>query len=163
MNELRVLDVSADCLEVEVVAALFFEDVRPLHGAAALFDWRLNGRISTMMLNGGASGRFGEHLLVANNGKLAADWILLIGGGRWFELDAAGCRNIFAHLLQVCCEAGFTRIGIGLTVANKAGEERLVKDLKAILQEYPEDRPECLLVFDEDEPMRQPLTGSRGE
>ena len=38
MNELRVLDVSADCLEVEVVAALFFEDVRPLHGAAALFD-----------------------------------------------------------------------------------------------------------------------------
>jgi len=99
---------------------------------------------------------------VANNGKLAADWILLVGGGRWFELDTTGFRNIFAHLLQVCRAAGFSRIGIGLSVSAKAGEERLTKELTAILQEYSDDRPECLLVFDEDEPLRQPSTGSRG-
>lgn len=162
MNDLQVLDAPADCLKVEVMAALFFEDVRPLHGVAALFDWRLNGRITTLLLDGGANGYFGENVLLANNGKLAADWMLLVGGGRWGELDAAGYRRIFFHLFNVCRAAGFSRIGIGLTAPAGPLRERLVKELTAVLEQWPEERPECQLVFDEDEPLRQSVPGSSG-
>lgn len=152
MTALRVLDVSADRMEGEVVAALFFDDVRPLRGAAALLDWRLNGRLTDMLLAEEVSGQAGEHVLFANNGKLAADWVLFLGGGSWRELNAGRYREVLRQLLAVCSKAGFSLVSICLTVTAGMPENVLERELERALAELPGKRPECLLTFDNDDP-----------
>ncbi|WP_432821967.1 M17 family peptidase N-terminal domain-containing protein [Trichloromonas sp.] len=149
---LRVLDVPADRMEGEVVAALFFEDVRPLRGAAALLDWRLNGRLTDMILAEEVSGQAGEHVLVADNGKLAAEWVLFVGGGSWRELDPGRYREALRHLLGVCSNAGFSLVSICLTAPAGIAPNVLEQELARALADLPGKRPECLLTFDDDDP-----------
>ncbi|NIQ96583.1 MAG: hypothetical protein GWN87_22115 [Desulfuromonadales bacterium] len=78
---LRPLDLPADRMDGEVVAVLFFEDERPLAGPAALLDWRLNGLLTRRLLNGEATGRRNEKILVDANNKILAPWVLFQGGG----------------------------------------------------------------------------------
>jgi Cytosol aminopeptidase family, N-terminal domain len=152
MIALHVLDLPVDRMEGEVVAALFFEDVRPLFGAAALLDWRLNGRLTDMLLKKEVTGRAGEHVLVANNGKLVADWILFVGGGKWHGLNIGRYRERLRHLLSVCSNAGFSLVSIGLTTRPGMAPNLLEKELGRALADLPGKRPECLLSFDEDNP-----------
>ncbi len=152
MSALRVLDVPADRMEGKVVAALYFEDVRPLRGAAALLDWRLNGRLTGMLLENEVDGHAGEHVLVDNNGKLAADWVLFVGGGSWRELDIVRYRAVLRLLLKVCSEAGFPLVSICLTATGRLPRNVLEKELKRALDNLPGERPECLLSFDNDDP-----------
>jgi hypothetical protein len=150
MTALRVLDAPVDCLPVEVVAAFFFEDARPLRGAAALLDWRLNGRLTAMLLAGEISGRFGEQVLVANNGKLAADWALFIGAGRSADLASDSGRRLFTHLLEICRRAGFSRVAVGLSASELAKAVDLSREMATLLERTSGASPECLLTFDED-------------
>jgi hypothetical protein len=115
MSRLHVLDLPADRMEGEAVAALFFEDDRPLHGPAALIDWRLNGLLTNLLLGGEAVGRPGERVLALGNGKLAATWALLVGGGRWRGLDRVGYRERIGNLLESCRQARFGRVAICLS------------------------------------------------
>jgi hypothetical protein len=152
MTALRVLDVPADRMEGAVVAAFYFEDVRPLRGAAALLDWRLNGRLTDMLLEKEVSGQLGEHVLVDNNGKLAADWILFIGGGNWRELDVVRYGEVLRQLLAVCSNAGFSLVSICLTATASMPQNVLAQELDRALASLPGKRPECLLSLDDDNP-----------
>jgi hypothetical protein len=152
MTALRVLDVTADLMEGEVVAALFFEDVRPLRGAAALLDWRLNGRLTDMLLTEEVTGQAGEHVLLNNNGKVAADWILFVGAGSWHELNTGRYAEVLRHLLVVCSEAGFSLVSICLTAPTGIAPNVLEKELDRALAALPGNRPECLISFDDDDP-----------
>jgi hypothetical protein len=153
MTALRVVDVTADRMEGSVVASLYFEDVRPLRGAAALLDWRLSGRLTDMLLAKEVSGQAGEHVLVGNNGKLAADWILFVGGGSWRDLDVVRYRKVLRQLLQVCSNAGFSLVSIGLTATASMPQNVLEQELNRALANLPDQRPECLLSFDDDDPL----------
>ncbi len=152
MTALRVLDVPADRMEGEVVAVLYFEDVRPLRGAAALLDWRLNGRLTDMLLTEEVTGQAGEHVMIHNNGKLAADWILFVGAGCWRELNAARYSEVLRHLLAVCSNAGFSLVSICLTAPTGMAPNVLEKELDRALADLPGNHPECLLSFDDDDP-----------
>lgn len=153
MTALRVLDLPVDSMPGEVVAALFFEDVRPLRGAAALLDWRLNGRLTELLLAKTVSGRAGEQVLVANNGKLASDWILFIGGGCWRELKVDRYRQIIRHLLAVCSDAGFSSLSLGLTAGAALSTKTLEQEFGNALAAATGKCPECALSFDEDDPL----------
>lgn len=114
MAQLHLLDNPVDLFEGEVVAALFFADERPLRGPQALLDWRLNGLLTDLLLQGRVSGSTGEHVLVRSNGKISADRVLFVGGGSCQVLGDEACRGLLRHLLATCCRAGFTRIALGL-------------------------------------------------
>ena len=105
---------SPDQLEADIVAAFFFEEDRPLDGVAALLDWRLNGQISRMLQKGELAGREGERVLVRSNGKIKAEWVLLLGGGIRRELNPQRWDALTAHLWQVLQGLGFQRTVIGL-------------------------------------------------
>lgn len=127
-------DIPVDLLDGEVVAALYFEDQRPLVGAAALLDWRLNGVLTEMLVDGQCFGRAGEHLMVANNGKLGSDWILFAGGGNSSGLTAESYKRLINHLLETCRRAGFRRVAMGLSPLpdlDRAAIEQMVSDLAA--------------------------------
>ncbi|HTA18129.1 MAG TPA: peptidase M17, partial [Polyangia bacterium] len=47
----------------DAVCVPVWTDVRPLRGAAGLLDWRLCGRLSTMLASGKVTGAEGEQTL----------------------------------------------------------------------------------------------------
>lgn len=76
-----------DKLDVEVLIACAFEDVRPARGLWGLCDWRLGGRLSGLMRDGFITGAFGEVLMVPGKPVLAFDKLILLGGGACERLD----------------------------------------------------------------------------
>ena len=60
MSDTYILDLPPDRMEGEVATVYFFEDDRPLHGSASMLDWRLNGKVTELLLDGTVSGRIGD-------------------------------------------------------------------------------------------------------
>ena len=54
----------------DLAVVFFFEEERPLRGAAAYADWRLCGALSRLIQRGKLAGRFGEAALVPTSGGL---------------------------------------------------------------------------------------------
>ncbi len=152
MSQATIVDLPSDRLEAEVVAAFYFEDVRPLCGGCSLLDWRMNGRLSHLLASGQVTGRAGEQILIANNGKLAAEWVLWCGGGRWQGLGTEGYRGLVRHLLQSCSDAGFSRVALCLTPLDDFDASALEKEVSRMLRKIKGSRLECLLCFDAEEP-----------
>jgi hypothetical protein len=147
MSGFQVLDCPADRIDGEAVAALFFEDERPVLGPAAMLDWRLNGLLTNLLIEGRAHGRAGEHVLVRSNGKVVADWILFMGGGSRRGLGRQAVEGLLRHVLNTCREAGFTRFALCLD--SLAGME--IADIEgmmtAALTTMDGPRPDCRLAF----------------
>jgi hypothetical protein len=120
MTGVQVVDLAPDRMAGDVVAGFFFEDQRPLRGAAALLDWRLNGILTDLLLSDAASGSPGEHVLVGNNGKLQASWVLFAGGGLWRHIAPFTYSGLIGRLLDDCLRAGFQRISLCLTPPENA-------------------------------------------
>jgi len=148
MSRVRLLDLLADRMEGEVVAALYFSDELPPQGPAALLDWRLDDPLTRALADGTLRGRAGEHLLVRSNGKLGSDWALFVGGGNLEGLLPATYRSLVDHLLQVCGDAGFGRIALCLAplAGMSAGDcEKMARQSFASLGS---PRCECLLSLE---------------
>ncbi len=99
MSQLERMALSADFLPGESVVVLYFSDQKPLNGPAALLDWRLDGQLTRMLLDGGIQGRAGEHVVLQNNGKLKADWAfsLAVASGM------ASVRKLMQPWSGICC------------------------------------------------------------
>ena len=78
----------------------FFEDIRPLKGSTGLVDWRLNGRLSDMILKGRLSGHFSESLLLPAQGRMSASEIFLFGLGKSSEMDELKLEEGFQILID---------------------------------------------------------------
>ena len=115
MNSVRVVAQAPDRMPGEVVAGFFFEDQRPMDGAAALLDWRLNGLLSRLLLDGSATGRPGEYILVGNNGKLQTPWILFAGAGMLKNLAPFTYRGLVGSVIDDCRRVGFRQVSLCLT------------------------------------------------
>jgi hypothetical protein len=63
------------------IIPVFVED-RPLRGASALLDWRLNGRISRFLVKNRFQAQFGETMWIPAEGRLKCRDVLLFGLGR---------------------------------------------------------------------------------
>jgi hypothetical protein len=112
MSPLERIDLPVDSLPGESLVALYFTDQKPLEGPAALLDWRLDGQLTRMLLDKEVQGRAGEHVLLQNNGKLKADWILFVGGGKWHGLCRETHAALVKHMLKVARQAGFQDVSL---------------------------------------------------
>ena len=74
-----------DKLETQCAVVTSFADSRPLKGNAALLDWRLNGRLSRILLNRRFSGDFKEALLLPSEGRIRSREILFLGLGGFYN------------------------------------------------------------------------------
>jgi hypothetical protein len=143
----RLLDLPPDRMDGEVVAALFFEDDRPLRGAASYLDWRLNGHLTKLLLQGRVTGATADALVCCNNGKLQSAWALMLGGGSRRRLNRASWQRLIKNLLEVCANAGFSRLALCLDDDGSLP----VAELADLVDEARNDRRfqhlECLLTF----------------
>jgi hypothetical protein len=85
-----------------VLGLPFFEDERPLRGAAGLCDWRLGGRLSRLLGAAGAArvrGAFAERLLMPCGPRLPWERLVLFGLGSSAGFDEARARESARELL----------------------------------------------------------------
>jgi hypothetical protein len=148
MSDTYVLDLPPDRMEGEVAAVFFFEDDRPLHGSASLLDWRLNGHLTDLILNGKVTGRLGDTVIVKNNGKLDADWALFLGGGKRARLSAAVWERLLKKTVKACQKAGFERIAFCLDSQEDVPVTEIKKIAEQILSQQSDSTMECLFSFD---------------
>lgn len=141
------LDLPADRMDGEVVAALFFEDDRPLRGAAALLDWRLNGNLTDLLLKNRAAGALGDTVVCANNGKLESAWALLVGGGVRQRLNPAIWERLIKRLFEISVDAGFSRLALCLDNDGSMSTAELVDLVDKVRHDTRYQQLECLLTF----------------
>lgn len=165
MTRLRILDLPADRMEGEVVAALFFEDDRPLRGPAALLDWRLNSLLTELLLHGKSVGRAGERILVRSNGKIGSEWILFAGGGNRRDLVPETYGELIRGVVESSLRAGFQRIALCLAPISgldSTAIESMVSRIVANAVARDGQEPECLLSI-ENKGISHPLPRHHGD
>lgn len=133
MNPLEQVALKADSLPGESVVALYFADQKPLDGPAALLDWRLDGQLTQMLVDGEIQGRAGEHVMLQNNGKLKADWVLFVGGGKWYGLCEETHASLVKHMLSVAGQAGFKDVSLAFMPHEEANPKVLQQQVEQAL------------------------------
>ena len=133
MIPLERVALPADSLPGESVVALYFSDQKPLDGPAALLDWRLDGQLTRMLVEGEIQGRAGEHVMLQNNGKLKADWVLFVGGGKWFGLCEETHASLVRHMLSVARQAGFKDIALAFLLHEEADPKIVQQQIETAL------------------------------
>ena len=139
---------SPDQLEADIVAAFFFEDDRPLQGVAALLDWRLNGEISALLQKKDLTGSDGEQVVLRSNGKIKAEWVLLLGGGRYADLTAERWESLTSRLWNVLQKLGFQLAVLGLTPFAAKMEDEAAVIARHSWEKLGARKPDCLVSFD---------------
>ena len=124
----------ADLLQGESVVALYFADQKPLHGPAAVLDWRLDGQLTRMLLDREIHGKAGEHVLLQSNGKVKADWVLFVGGGKWHGLCEETHAALVKHMLKVARKAGFTDLSLAFSPHDEFALQDLKQQIKGALE-----------------------------
>ncbi len=85
-----------DLLVSEVLAVPISLEDRPPRGCAGLLDYRLGGRISSVLMSGTFQGEVGEKVFLSGKPKLPFDKLLLFGVG---ELSVFN-QQIYAGLVE---------------------------------------------------------------
>jgi hypothetical protein len=85
----------------ESLALSFFDDERPLRGAAGLADWRLCGRLSRLIESGRCKGESGESLMMPAGPRLPFERIFLFGLGGSGTLDDKALETHAGWMLDV--------------------------------------------------------------
>lgn len=88
-----------DLLGTEVIMCGVASDEQPPHGLAGLLDWRLAGRISTLIEKGFVSGKVAEVVLVPGKPKLPFDKVLLFGVGARADFSEPVFRVVIEKML----------------------------------------------------------------
>jgi hypothetical protein len=101
-----------DRADVDIAVVTFFQEERPLRGAAGRADWRLCGAVSRLIQRGKLSGAWGEAALIPSTGGLRSRWVLVLGLGSRHELDEPRRRAI----ARVAVERALA-LGVGGSVA----------------------------------------------
>lgn len=100
MIQLVLSSLPIDEVPGHVTLATFFEDVRPLRGSTSLIDWRLNGRLSDLIIQGRISGHFSESIIMPSQGRLATKDIIVFGLGTAGEVSEKRLEDGFSILID---------------------------------------------------------------
>ena len=150
MTQPEYVKQPADLLSGESVVALYFGDQRPLDGPAAVLDWRLDGQLTRMLRAGEIHGRAGEHVLLQGNGKVKADWVLFVGGGKWHGLCQETHAALVSHMLTVADKAGFRELALAFSLHDEFDQQTLHRQIEASLESAGKDIRVCRYSYSAD-------------
>ena len=84
--QIKVSSEPLDILTYDSLAFGFFSDERPPRGYCGLADWRLNGLVSKLIVEGRITGAFMEKVLICSDHRILSSKILLMGLGESTQL-----------------------------------------------------------------------------
>jgi hypothetical protein len=99
-------------LETDAVAVGFFEDIRPLKGAAGALDWILCGSLSHLIIHDKIRGALGEAALLTTKGKIPASKVFLFGLGPRAQMTPATLREASRIAATIIVGAGVIRAAL---------------------------------------------------
>lgn len=120
---------SLEKCDAESIVTLFFKDLRPLDGPAAILDWRLDGQLTHLLLEKKVRGQIGEQILFESNGKIKSPWILFVGGDKWYGLSVETHASLVRHMVSVAVNAGFRDLILALMPFPELEEDILNKQI----------------------------------
>ena len=89
-----------DELKHDALLLAHFADERPLRGVGGLVDWRLNGKLSNMILRGRLSGAWGEQMLYPQDGRLPFTKIVFFGLGDRSKYGTTRFKEVTNRMLR---------------------------------------------------------------
>lgn len=89
-----------DKLVSQLAIVTTFADERPLSGTAALLDWRLNGRLSRLIIESQYQSDLKELLLMPAEGRIGSKAILVCGLGRREHFSEAVTNQYIQFILE---------------------------------------------------------------
>ncbi|OGP86318.1 MAG: hypothetical protein A2Y95_06030 [Deltaproteobacteria bacterium RBG_13_65_10] len=98
--EIRQSSTPPDRVDAPALVLGFFQDERPLRGAAGMVDWRLNGYVSRLLAGECLSGDSRESTLVATQGRLRPPIVLLVGLGARVHYGFDRITDILGYVTQ---------------------------------------------------------------
>lgn len=132
-------DVKA--IEADAVIVGFYEDVRPLKGAAGELDWLLCGTLSSLIIDRRLRGAVGEVALVTSREKIPAGKIFLLGFGPRARCSAASLKQAARTAAATAAGAGITSAAIELFAAFDPTDQSHLASLRDGLREGAGNRP----------------------
>lgn len=97
-----------DELTSDLLLLTHFADERPLQGVGGLVDWRLNGFLSRLILDGRITGAWGEQLLYPLPSRLPVKKVLYVGLGDRSKYGSTRFKEISGKLLATLRNIGVT-------------------------------------------------------
>jgi hypothetical protein len=126
-----------NCLSHSADVMLLFHhsDIRPLTGSVALLDWRCNAAVSILWKRKKDLFRFGQLTIVASQGKVPVETVILTGLGASKDLDKDMRREACRLALGAAIKVGAMDIAIdGASLAVGQGKE-ITDDLRSIIRD----------------------------
>ena len=99
-------------IETEALVVGFFQDVRPLKGAAGQLDWLLCGTLSGLLLENKLQGALGDVALLTSRGKVPAKKIFLVGLGPKADFSALSLRRAVKTAITSVLGTGVTNAAV---------------------------------------------------
>ena len=112
--KLRGTSQAIERVITDTIVLFYFEDERPLKGAAGLADWRMCGRISKLIMSDFVSGEFGEPLLMPASHRLPWEKILTVGLGRRDTFDIKRYRQVIDQMINALDKMNIVRFALAL-------------------------------------------------
>src|SRR5258707_1339836 len=95
------VDQNLDEIETTCLVSPFLADEKPLKGLNGFADWRLNGKISQLLLRQRVHGKLLETLLIPTAPRLGVKNLLLLGLGPQAEVGEEAFRQCLSHVVKV--------------------------------------------------------------
>lgn len=103
-----------DLQESDVLVVGLFSEERPLRGSAGWIDWRLNGKLSRLLIDRRLTGEWREKTLIPSQGRITSGLILLFGLGKAKEYSYLSVRKFFPFFVETLRNLNASHIGLSL-------------------------------------------------
>lgn len=118
-------------IDADILALTFFEDERPLRGHAGMVDWRMNGELSRMIVNGSVSGREGEPLLMSTDSRIPSPRILLFGLGDSKLFEPKRFQGLLTAFVRTVSKLNLSRLAVSIPGSSLFSVENMAGAVKA--------------------------------
>jgi hypothetical protein len=89
-----------DLQESDLLITTLFQDERPLRGSVGWVDWRLNGKLSSLLIENKMKGEWKEKILIPSEGRISPRLILLFGLGEVRGYSYLTVREIVPFIME---------------------------------------------------------------
>lgn len=118
-------------IDADILALTLFEDERPLRGHAGMVDWRMNGELSRMIVNGSVSGREGEPLLMSTDNRIPSPRILLFGLGDSKLFEPKRFQGLLTAFVRTLSKLNLSRLAVTIPGSSLFSVENMAGAVKA--------------------------------
>ncbi len=115
MLHIKFTSTPFDKIDVPCAVVTTFADFRPLKGVASLVDWRLNGRLSRMLIKNRFRGDLNEVLLIPSEGRIKAQDMLVVGLGLKTTFSESYIGLFIQFLLEKIAQKKVTHFAISFS------------------------------------------------